>query len=60
MTKLKIILKRSTIGQTKYQKAVIKGLGLKKVNSFSILLDNKSIKGMINKVRHLVLVENIN
>lgn len=60
MTKLKVTLIRSTIGQTKYQKAAIKGLGLRKIGSFCILLDNKAIRGMINKVEHLILVQNIN
>ncbi len=59
MKKLKITLVRSTIGYAYDQKDTVKRLGLKKLNSTVIKDDNPQIRGMINKVRHLVKVEEI-
>ncbi|MCL2630222.1 MAG: 50S ribosomal protein L30 [Firmicutes bacterium] len=58
--KLKITLKRSTIGCIKNQKATIEALGLKKIGSFKIHEDNAVIRGMIVPIAHLVAVEEIN
>ena len=56
--KLKITLKKSTIGSQKGQIATVKGLGLKKINS-SVLRDaTPETLGMINKIKHLVITEN--
>ena len=56
--KLKITLKKSTIGTQKGQKATVKGLGLKKINS-SVLRDaTPETLGMIKKIKHLVITEN--
>ena len=48
---------RSTNGQTAKQKANVKGLGLKKIGSTRTLVDSPETRGMINKVSHLVQVE---
>jgi large subunit ribosomal protein L30 len=55
--KLKVTLVRSTIDRDKKQKATVKGLGLRKLNSSAILEDTHAIRGMIRKVQHLVAVE---
>jgi large subunit ribosomal protein L30 len=55
--KLKVTLVRSTIDRDKKQKATVKGLGLRKLNSSAILEDTLAIRGMIRKVQHLVAVE---
>ena len=54
---LKITLVKSTIGSTPYQKKVVEALGLGKLNSSVVLPDNASTKGSINKVSHLLKVE---
>ena len=56
--KLKITLKKSTIGTQKGQKATVKGLGLKKINSSVIREATPETLGMINKIKHLVITEN--
>jgi len=45
---------KSTIGALSRHKACIRGLGLKRIGHFVILEDTPSIRGMINKVGHLV------
>ena len=56
--KLKITLKKSTIGSQKRQIATIKGLGLKKINSSVIREATPETLGMIKKIKHLVITEN--
>ncbi|MBI1922041.1 MAG: 50S ribosomal protein L30 [Geobacter sp.] len=53
---LRITLVRSLIGKPESQRAVLKGLGLSKVNGSVVLKDTPEIRGMINKVIHLVKV----
>ena len=55
--KLKITLKKSTIGSQKAQIATVKGLGLKKINSSVIREATPEILGMIKKINHLVITE---
>ena len=54
--KIKIQLKRSLIGCTPNQKKVIAALCLKKTNSVVEQYETPIIKGMLNKVSHLVEV----
>ena len=56
--KLKITLKKSTIGSQKGQIATVKGLGLKKLNSSVIRAATPETLGMIKKIKHLVITEN--
>ncbi|MFN3505154.1 MAG: 50S ribosomal protein L30 [Caldimicrobium sp.] len=60
MRKVKIILKRSRFGWKPEHRETLKGLGLKKIGQAVIREDTPSIRGMINKVKHLVSVEEIN
>ena len=55
--KLKITLKKSTIGSQKRQIATVKGLGLKKINSSVIREASPETLGMIKKIKHLVITE---
>lgn len=57
MAKLKITLIRSLIGKPETQRVTVRTLGLGKLNSSVIQQDNPQIRGMINKVSHLVKVE---
>lgn len=59
MAKIKVTLVKSPIGFNKNQAAIVKALGLGKMNSFRIHEDSDSIKGMIFKVKHLLKVENV-
>lgn len=47
----------SPIGRTKDQRATLVGLGLNKIRRTSTLEDTPAVRGMINKVKHLVQVE---
>ena len=57
MSKLRITLVKSGIGYEKSQKLTLKSLGFHRLNQSVVHEDNKAIRGMINKVRHLVKVE---
>ena len=58
MARLKIILKKSTIGSTKKQKSAVRCLGLSKIGQSVVLEENPVIKGQMNRVKHLISVEN--
>ena len=47
----------SPIGRQKDQEATLKGLGLNKLNRTRVLEDTPSVRGMLNKVHHMVRVE---
>ena len=55
--KLRITLVRSTIGQVPKNRATIEAMGLKKLNQTVELPDNEATRGQIQKVRHMVKVE---
>jgi large subunit ribosomal protein L30 len=59
MTKIKVTLKKSTIGATKDVKDTVQSLGLRKLNACAVHEDTPSIRGMVHKVRHLVKVEDV-
>ncbi|MBE7034468.1 MAG: 50S ribosomal protein L30 [Ruminococcaceae bacterium] len=56
---LKVTLVKSVIGSKKDQIATVEALGLKKIRDTKEHADNPQIRGMINKVSHLVKVEEI-
>ena len=47
----------SPIGRTEDQHATLKGLGLNKRHRSRVLEDTPAVRGMINKVHHLVRVD---
>jgi large subunit ribosomal protein L30 len=55
--KLKITQIRSTIGRLDNQKKTIRALGLRKMNKTVVHNDSPCIRGMVNTVKHLVIVE---
>ncbi|GAB4298472.1 MAG: 50S ribosomal protein L30 [Marinilabiliales bacterium] len=57
--KIKITQIKSKIGANKRQKQTLEALGLKKINSCVEMEANPQILGMINKVNHLVKVEEV-
>ena len=54
---LRITLVRSTIGRPADQEATVRSLGLRKIHQTVERPDTPDVRGMINKVRHLVSVE---
>lgn len=57
--KIKITQTKSIIDRPKKQKLTIEALGLGRPNYFVIHNDTPQIRGMINKVSHLVKVEEV-
>ncbi len=53
---VKVTLVKGLIGTRKSHRATVTGLGLRRVNSVSVLEDTPSVRGMINKVSYLVKV----
>lgn len=58
--KLEVTLVRSVIGRPEDQRITVKTLGLRKLHQTVVHQDNAAIRGMINKVTHLVKVNEIN
>jgi large subunit ribosomal protein L30 len=57
MGQLRVTLKKSVIGQQWRARRVVTSLGLTKINQTRTLPDNGAIRGMIQRVRHLVEFE---
>jgi large subunit ribosomal protein L30 len=55
--RIKITLVRSPIGYPKKQKATLKAMGLRKLNQVVEHKDTEVMRGMIDKVSHLVTVD---
>jgi large subunit ribosomal protein L30 len=55
--KIRITQTGSTIGRTDDQRATLVGLGLNKRHKSRELIDSPEVRGMINKVRHLVRID---
>jgi len=56
VAKIKVTWERSGINQKEGQKRTIRALGLRKLGQTVEHDDNRTIRGMIQKVRHLVTV----
>lgn len=56
---LEITLNRSVIGRTKRQISTIHALGLKQVKDVVVREDTPSVRGMLNKISHLVTVKEV-
>jgi large subunit ribosomal protein L30 len=56
---LKVTQVRSYIGRPEAQRRVLRGMGLGKMNRTVLLKDTPEIRGMINKVVHLLAVEEV-
>jgi large subunit ribosomal protein L30 len=57
MKKVKVRLLKSLAGTRQDHRATVYGLGLKKINQVSELVDSPAVRGMINKVNYLVRIE---
>lgn len=59
MNKIRVTQIKSTIDRSKRQKVTVKALGLNKINDYADHTLTPQVQGMINKVSHLVRVEEI-
>jgi large subunit ribosomal protein L30 len=59
MARIKITLVKSKIGSTNRQKLILEALGLRKLNSTVEHEVTPSIMGMVNRMNHLIKVEEI-
>lgn len=57
MAEIKVTLKRSGIGRDKYFTRVLHGLGLRRLHQTVTVQDTPEMRGMINKIAHLVSIE---
>lgn len=57
--KLRVTYVRSAIGYTERQKRTIRALGLRRLGDTVVQDDTPACRGMIDKVRHLVKVEEV-
>jgi len=54
---LSVKLIKSVVGYPAQQRATVRSLGLRRINSQAVLPDTAVVRGMIRKVRHLVSVD---
>jgi large subunit ribosomal protein L30 len=57
MAEIKITWTKSVIGRPQNQRRIIKSLGLRRLHHTVVHQDSPTIRGMVNKVSHLVKVE---
>ena len=60
MTELKVTQTKSKIGGTRVQRETLRSLGLHRINDVVVKQDRPEIRGMVQAVRHLVTVEEVN
>ena len=56
---IRVMLVRSPIGYPKDQKATVKALGLRRMHQTVEQVDNPAVRGMIQKIIHLVQIEEL-
>ncbi|NEG69640.1 50S ribosomal protein L30 [Bifidobacterium choloepi] len=59
MAKLKITLVHGVCGANPKQRATVQSLALRKIGQSTVREDTKAVRGMIDVVRHLVTVEEV-
>ncbi|HEY7014899.1 MAG TPA: 50S ribosomal protein L30 [Streptosporangiaceae bacterium] len=60
MTELKVTQTKSRIGGTRGQRETLRSLGLRRIGDVVVKADRPEIRGMVQAVRHLVTVEEVN
>ena len=60
MTELKVTQTKSRIGGTRVQRETLRSLGLRRIGDVVVKADRPEIRGMVQAVRHLVTVEEVN
>ncbi|GAA0597114.1 50S ribosomal protein L30 [Virgibacillus siamensis] len=56
---LEITLTRSVIGRTEAQRQTVQTLGLKKIHQSVVREDTPAVRGLVNKVSHLIAVKEV-
>ena len=59
MARLKVTQTRSSIGGKHNQRETLRSLGLKRIGDVVVKEDRPEIRGMVQTVRHLVVVEEV-
>ncbi|RJQ36482.1 MAG: 50S ribosomal protein L30 [Dehalococcoidia bacterium] len=59
MAKIAVTMTKSGIGYPENQKKTLRSLGLRRLGQQVTHQDSAAVRGMINKVRHLVTVEEV-
>jgi large subunit ribosomal protein L30 len=59
MAQLKVTQRKGLVGLKKNQRDTLRSLGLKRINDVVIKEDRPEFRGMVNTVRHLVTVEEV-
>ena len=59
MSQLKVTQVKSVIGSLGNHKKTVRALGLKRIRDSRVHEDTPQIRGMVQNVRHLVLVEEV-
>jgi len=54
---VKVTQVRSPAGRYAYQRATLRGLGLDRINRSCVLEDTPAVRGMIERVKHLVRID---
>ena len=54
---LRVTLVKSPIGYTKDQKATVRALGLRRMNQTVEHNDSPAVRGMLDKISHLIKIE---
>ncbi len=59
MTEIRVTQVRSRIGGTQVQRDTLRSLGLRRIGDVVVKKDRPEIRGMVQAVRHLVTVEEV-
>jgi large subunit ribosomal protein L30 len=59
MTRLRLTLRRSFAGRPRDQRDTARALGLTRLNRTVVRPDNPAVRGMVNKISHLLSVEEL-
>ncbi|MBQ0922881.1 MULTISPECIES: 50S ribosomal protein L30 [Saccharopolyspora] len=59
MAQLKITQVRGLVGSKQNQRDTMRSLGLRKIRQSVVRPDDSNVRGMVNAVRHLVTVEEV-
>jgi large subunit ribosomal protein L30 len=59
MTQLRVTQTKSRIGGTRVQRETLRSLGLRRIGHVVVKADRPEIRGMVQAVRHLVAVEEV-
>jgi large subunit ribosomal protein L30 len=59
MSELRVTQVKSKIGGTRVQRETLRSLGLRRIGDMVVKADRPEIRGMVQAVRHLVTVEEV-